>query len=742
MAGKFYQWATVLLLVSSSVNAFTLRSWDESYQLAEEAVSQMTQDEKLGMLIGAGQFGSRCVGNIKPPSRSFALSSTTLTIPPICLNDGPAGLRLVKNVTGWPTGINAASTFSRRLIRARGAAMAEEFRGKGVHVFLGPSLDIMRNPKAGRAWESSGPDPYLTGEAAYESIMGVQSVGVQACAKHFLANNQEHWRYGLTANLDERTTYELYVYPFIRSIEADVASVMCAYNRFNETSSCQNGPMLNILREQGFKGYVVSDWGATHDSAQLNANNGLDMEQPGDWILIGGAVFGNNNLRNAVNRGEVTTERLNEMVTRVLAPFLLLGQETGYPEINFDVQKSDGSGSLNLHVNVRSDAHTALAREIGAASAVLLKNNRTTDTGSDDGTTTRGLPIALDKIKSIAVIGQDAKMPKKNCDDLGMCNEGTMSVGWGSGTNLLDFIVPPIDAVTDFVGSSATITSSLSNDLNAAADAARGKDLCLVFVNAMSGELGFYNVVVGNMGDRNDLDLWYKGGSLVERVASVCSNTVAVVHSVGPVVMGWSTHPNISAVIYHGAPGEQTGPSIVDVLTGTVNPSGRLPFSIAYKEEDYGTEIVYGIDGFPTLSYDEGLFIDYRYMDQQNITPQFEFGYGLSYTTFDYSALSISASGTSQEVTFTVTNTGAFDGTEIPQLYLGFPEGAGEPKMILRGFDEVILAKGASTTVSMTIKERDMSIWDVPTHGWVRPSGSFTVYVGASIKDIKLTGTF
>ncbi|KAF9025904.1 glycoside hydrolase family 3 protein [Hymenopellis radicata] len=735
-----FTWITVALFAVQSSSAFTLRSWEDSFSLAAEAVVQMTQDEKLGLLVGVGQFNSRCVGNITPPSRSFTLSSTNLTIPPICFQDGPAGIRLVKNVTGFPTGINAASTFSRRLMRARGVAIAEEFRDKGVHVFLGPAMDIMRNPKAGRAWESSGPDPYLTGEAAYETIVGVQSVGVQACAKHYLANNQEHWRYGLSADIDDRTTRELYAWPFKRSIDAGVTSVMCAYNRFNETSSCHNGPLLDLLRADGFQGYIVSDWGATHDSASDNANAGLDMEQPGDWILIGGGVFNSNGLKNAVNDGNVATDRLDEMATRVLASFLRLGQDSGYPAINFDAQKPDGSGSLNLHVSVRSAAHTALTREIGAASAVLLKNNRTT---TSDGTTIRGLPLAKGSIKTIAVIGQDAKMPNLSCNNLGECNDGTMSVGWGSGTNSLDFIVPPIDAITDFVGSSATITSSLSNDLSAGAAAAKGKDLCLVFVNAMSGELGFYDVVVGNMGDRNDLDLWYKGGSLVEGVAAVCSNTVVVVHSVGPVDLGWSTHPNIAAVIYHGAPGEQTGPSIVDVLWGAVNPSGRLPFSIAYDEADYGTSIVYNSgNGFPTITYGEGLFIDYRYLDQQGITPQFEFGYGLSYTTFSYSALSTSASGTSRIISFTVANTGAFAGTEIAQLYLGFPAGAGEPAKVLRGFEEVILGIGKSSRVSVTLSQEEMSIWDVPSQAWKKPGGTFAVYVGASIKDIRLTGSF
>ncbi|KIM49543.1 glycoside hydrolase family 3 protein [Hebeloma cylindrosporum] len=695
----------------------------------------MTLDEKLGIVIGTGQLNSarRCVGD------TYAIPR--LGIPSICFQDGPAGLRLVKNVTGFPSGINAASTFSRRLMRQRGVALAEEFRGKGAHVFLGPGMDLMRNPKGGRGWESFGPDPYLNGEGAYETIVGVQSIGVQACAKHFLANNQEHWRYGLSANLDDRTMHEMYFYPFLRSIEADVTSVMCAYNRFNRTSSCHNAGLIGpngILQKNGFRGeygYVVSDWGATHDSAADNANAGLDMEQPGDYIII---AFGGGNLKNAVNSGKVTVARLNEMVARVLAPWYHLGQDSGYPPVNFDAQKRDGSGPRNLNVNVRSAAHTALVKEIAMASSVLLKNNRTVNSS---GTTLRGLPAVKGVAKSVAIVGQDAKMPKLDCNELNECNDGTMSVGWGSGSNSLDFLVPPVDALKSYLGDSATITTSLSNSLDDGANAAKGKDMAFVFVNAMSGELGPYDIVVGNMGDRNDLNLWWKGGSLVERVAAVCNNTIVVVHSVGPVYFTWSNHPNVTAIIYAGAPGEQTGPAIVDVMYGGYNPSGRLPFSIADSESAYGTTIVYDSLGFPDLDYTEKLLLDYRYMDDKGITPRFEFGFGLSYTTFAYSSLSISSSSDTYTLSFTVANTGALAGTEIPHLYLAYPAAAGEPKRVLRGFEEVDLGVGQSKVVSITLNKRSMSVWDTPSQSYVRPSGTFTVYIGASIRDTRLTGT-
>ncbi|KAJ3967600.1 glycoside hydrolase superfamily [Lentinula raphanica] len=709
-------------LQSRTYQGLDPRSWEEAIDLANQTVALMTMDEKIGMVRGVGQFSSRCVGNISPPSRSFVVSGTNITIPPLCFNDGPAGVRLGgSNVTGFPPAINVAATFNRSMMYARGVAIGEEFRGKGIHVYLGPAVDIMRNPKAGRGWEGFGPDPYLGGEGAYQTIMGVQSVGVSACTKHLGPYNQEHWRYGLNVNVDDRTFRELYWWPFMKSVEANVSALMCAYNQVNETSSCHNSALIGdggYLRGEGFQGFVVSDWGATHDSASDNANAGLDMG------IIGGGVYAG--LESAVNQGQVTGARLNEMVTRILTPWLRLGQDQGFPETNYNSQDPDGTDSLNLNVDVRTDAHTALVRQIGSASAVLLKNNRTTSDG--------GFLGDEQDIKTIAVVGQDAQQLNLNCGGgLNECNDGTMIIGWGSGSNNVEFTVPPIDAITDFVKDFATVSSDVtSNDLTGGPAVAEGKDVAIVFANAMSGELGFYNIVDGNEGDRNDLNLWWKGGSMIEDVAAVCNNTVVVIHSVGPVPMSsWNNHPNITAIIYAGAPGEQT-----------VNPSGRLPFSIDDAEASYGTSIVYGIDPFPVIDYTEGLFLDYRYMASQGITPVYEFGYGLSYTTFTYSSFSVQASSSSATFSFDLANTGALDGTEIPQLYLGFPSSAGEPEKVLRGFDAIFLAAGEKQTVTLSVTQKEMSIWDVVSQAWVVPSGSFNVYIGASIKDIRLTGTF
>ncbi|KAJ7681636.1 glycoside hydrolase superfamily [Mycena rosella] len=712
------------VLRDTSAAEFTPLSWNQAYALANATVAQLTLDEKIGLVTGVGQFTSRCVGNVSPVAR--------LGIPGLCLNDGPAGVRPTKGVTGFPPGIAAAATFSRRLMRARGVALAEEFRGKGINVLLGPAMDLMRNPKAGRGWESFGPDPYLNGEAAFETVTGIQSVGVMACAKHFIANNQEHWRYGLIAEVDDRTLHEMYYYPFLRSIEANVSSVMCSYNQFNGTSACHNAGLIGpngLLRKDGFQGFVVSDWGATHDSAADNANAGLDMEQPGNYIVIGGGTFnsvlGIGSLKSDVNSGTVPPERLSQMVARILASWYRLGQQSGYPAVNYDAQHSDGSGPLNLNVSVRSDAHTALAREIAAASAVLLKNSA----GAP------GLPLTASAIKNVAIVGKDALLPNLNCGDSNQCDDGTMTIGWGSGSNSLQFTVPPSTALNQtFVAAGSVVTTSLSNDVTAGAKAAKGKDVAIVLVNAMSGELGFYQFVNGNEGDRNDLELWFNGTGLVQEVAAVCSNTIVVVHSVGPVHMPWTTHPNITAIIYAGAPGEQTGPGLVDVLLGTVNPSGRLPFSIADNETSYGTTIVTDPGfpiGFPTIQYTEKLLLDYRYMDAHAITPRFEYGFGLSYTTFHTRRLR----SPPQAVR-------SCRGHGDSQLYLGYPSSAGEPPKVLRGFEEVPLAAGASAQVSMTVEQREMSIWDTPSQSWVRPPGMFLVYVGASSRDIRLTGSF
>ncbi|THH31978.1 hypothetical protein EUX98_g2202 [Antrodiella citrinella] len=649
---------------------------------------------------------------------------------------------------GWKD-INVAATFNRTLMRQRGAAMGAEFKGKGVHVALGPMMNLMRVPAAGRNWEGGGGDPFLSGELAFETITGLQSSGVQACAKHYINNEQEHFRDSSSSNVDDRTEHELYAHPFLRSVQANVAAVMCSYSESQEQSvmfllraqvdsvngtfSCENDQTLNgILKgEFGFQGYVMSDWWATHSGAPA-VNAGLDMTMPGD---------------TTTNSGQTTPPLTQgDMNNRYL-----LEQDSGFPAVNFDAWQS----SAGTHVNVQAD-HADLIRTIGDASTVLLKNSN------------NALPFT-NSLKSIAVIGNGATNSSKGPNGISLSytdrggDDGVLAMGWGSGTDNFPYLVAPVDAITARtkpVG--ITVTSSLSDtDLTGAANAAANKDVALVFITADSGE--GYITVEGNAGDRNNLSAWHGGDALVEQVASVNKNTIVVVNSVGPITMeGWIDHPNVTALVWSGLPGQEAGNAVADVLFGAYNPGAKLPFTIGKSASDYPTEIIANGNGIVPIPYTEGLFIDYRHFDSANIAPRFEFGFGLSYTTFEYTDLTVTGSttgGTRQPigpgaaldpwlhdsvvtVSFTLTNNGTVAGTEVPQLYLSPPASTNSAPLNLKGFDSVPLAPGQSTTVSFSLSRYSFATWDVPSQSWQIPTGVTGIAVGASSRDIRLRASF
>ncbi|KAL1952140.1 hypothetical protein VTO73DRAFT_1289 [Trametes versicolor] len=709
--------------------------WAAAYSKAKATVAKLSLTDKVNLGTGVQWQKGACVGNT--PAVASIPGFTGL-----CLQDSPVGVRYADKVSAFPPEINVAATFNRTLMRERGAAMGSEFKGKGVHVALGPMMNLMRAPAAGRNWEGGGGDPFLSGELAFETITGIQSVGVQACAKHYINNEQEHFRDSSSSNVDDRTEHELYSYPFLRSVQANVASVMCSYNQINGTYSCENDKTLNGLLkgEFGFQGY----WWATHSGAPA-VNAGLDMTMPGDTALGSGQTYFGQNLVSAVQSGQVPQSRIDDMATRILAAWYLLGQDSGFPAVNFNSWNT-GQGS---HIDVQAD-HKNLIRTIGAASTVLLKNT--------------GNVLPLKAPKTIAVVGNGAtnssKGPNGYSDRSG--DDGVLGMGWGSGTDDYPYLVAPIDAITARAKSDGTtVTSSLTDtDLTGAANAASGKDVAFVFITADSGE--GYITVENAAGDRNDLSAWHNGDALVKQVASVNKNTVVVVNSVGPIVVEqWINHPNVTALVWSGLPGQEAGNALVDVLYGAYNPSGRLPFTIGKAITDYSAQITYTGSGIVQIPYNEGLFIDYRHFDAANIAPRFEFGFGLSYTTFDYSNLKISGStagGTRQPigpgaaldpwlhdpvvtVTFTVTNNGTVAGTEIPQLYTSPPASAQSAPLNLHGFDSIFLAPGQSTTVSLTLSRLDFSVWDVPSQSWQIAKGATGISVGASSKDLRLKGS-
>jgi len=350
-------------------------------------------------------------------------------------------------------------------------------------------------------------------------------------------------------------------------------------------------------------------------------------------------------------------------------------------------------------------------------------------------------------------------------------------MGWGSGTTNYPYLISPLEAFQSRVRQDRTSVSWFLDDFDTAgaASTAKGAEAAVVFVQSDSGEE--YITVDGNEGDRKNLTLWHAGEALISAVASSNPNVIVVVHAPGPIVVEeWIEHPNITAVLWAGMPGQEAGTAIVDVLYGSYNPTGRLPYTIAKRVEDYSAQLILG--GTPAqvldIPYEEKLLIDYRWFDAKNITPRFEFGFGLSYTTFDYSNLRTYILASSEDSTyakyeegwaageatpieqgsstapwlhapafsleFDIQNNGTVYGGEVPQIYLHFPESANEPPSVLRGFTNVALAAGAKTTVVVTLSRYDLSVWDVENQGWKKPEGEFQVSVGASSRDLRLRG--
>ncbi|KAG8999858.1 hypothetical protein FRB94_005883 [Tulasnella sp. JGI-2019a] len=694
-------------------------AWATAWTKAQAAITKITLQDKVNLATGIGWNKGPCVGN------TAAISA--IGFPGFCLQDSPVGVRYATSASVFPSGINTAATWNRSLMLQRGAALGAEHKGAGVNVALGPDMNIMRAPTAGRNWEGFGGDPYLSGEAAYQTVVGMQSSGVQACAKHFINNEQEHARDTESSNVDDRN--------------------------MRSTCTLSSKPYKLLLKtELGFQGYVTTDWWVDQPVYGTEAaNQGLDMVMPGETVYGGSTSYFGPALVSAVNAGLVPLSRLNDMATRILAAWYLLGQDSGYP-------------AVNLGASVQG-THKTLIRQIGSASIVLLKN------------TNAALP--LKSPSSIAIIGSDsAPNPAglNTCTDQG-CDVGILAVGWGSGTANFPYLSDPLSAIK--AQTTATVTSSTSDtDTTAAQTAAKGKSVAIVFISADSGE--GYITVEGNAGDRNDLNAWHSGSALVQAVASVNSNTMVVVNSVGPIIMeSWITNANITAVLWAGLQGQEAGNSIADVLFGVVVPSGKLPYTIAKQQSDYPAQVA---TGGGTITYTEGLYVDYKWFDAQNIAPRYEFGFGLSYTTFSYSGLTVgspsSTGGTAPTgtgsslsswlhndwvtVTFTVTNTGSVTGTEvmiqnisgssvllsetfvipqIPQLYIVAPASANSPPNQLRGFTNIQLSPNQSGLVSLTLSRYSFAVWSTTTQQWQIPSGTYGIWVGASSRDKRLTGS-
>lgn len=575
-------------------------AWAAAHSSAAATLARMSQQDKINMVTGIGWDKGPCVGNTAPIS--------SINYPQLCLQDGPLGIRFGTGTTAFTPGIQAASTWDVELMRQRGAYMGEEARGCGVHVLLGPVAGALgKIPHGGRNWEGFGADPYLAGIAMAETIEGIQSAGVQANAKHYIANEQELNRETMSSNVDDRTMHELYLWPFADAVHANVASVMCSYNKLNGSWACESDKAQNGLlkKELGFQGYILSDWNAQHTTNGA-ANNGMDMTMPGS-DYNGRNVLWGPQLNNAVNSNQVSRARLDDMCKRILASWYLLRQNVGYPPIN-------------IRANVQGN-HRENVRAVARDGIVLLRN---------DGI------LPLQRPRKIALFGSAAVVNPQGmnaCPDKG-CNTGALGMGWGSGTTNYPYFVAPYDALRARAQSDGTTLSLHNSDsTSGVAGVASGADAAIVVVTADSGE--GYITVEGHAGDRNHLDPWHNGNQLVQAVAAANKNVVVVVHSVGPIILETIlATPGVRAVVWAGLPSGENGNALVDVLYGLANPSGKLVYTIGKSAADYGTAVVRGDD-----NYREGLFIDYRHFDQAKIEPRFEFGFGLCEYSVDHPVL-------------------------------------------------------------------------------------------------------
>ncbi|KAJ5377799.1 beta-glucosidase A [Penicillium cataractarum] len=626
--------------------------WEAAYQKAHDFVSQLTVLEKINLTTGVGWENGPCVGNTGSIPR--------LGFKGFCAQDSPQGVRFADYASAFTSSQMAAATFDRSILYQRGRAMAQEHKGKGVTVQLGPVAGPLgRSPEGGRNWEGFSPDPVLTGIAMAETIKGMQDTGVIACAKHYIGNEQEHFRqvgesagHGYTisdtisSNIDDRAMHELYLWPFADAVRAGVGSFMCSYSQINNSYGCQNSQTLNKLlkSELGFQGFVMSDWGA-HHSGVSSALAGLDMSMPGDTGFDSGLSFWGSNLTIAILNGTVPEWRLDDMAMRIMAAYFKVGLKIeDQPDVNFNAWTHDTYGfkyaygkedyeQVNWHVDVRSD-HNKLIRETAAKGTVLLKNNFGT--------------LPLKQPKFVAVIGEDAGPNPKGpngCADRG-CDQGTLAMGWGSGSTEFPYLVTPDSAiqskVLEYGGRYESIFDNYDDNAISSL-VSQPEATCIVFANADSGE--GYITVDNNWGDRNNLTLWQNADQVISTVSSLCNNTIVVLHSVGPVLLNdLYEHPNITAIVWAGMPGEESGNALVDILWGEVNPAGRTPFTWAKSREDYGTDIMYEPNNgqrAPQQDFTEGIYLDYRHFDKAGIEPIYEFGYGLSYTTFQYSDLRV-----------------------------------------------------------------------------------------------------
>ena len=647
----------------------------------EEYIKKLSLEEKAALVQGNSSWTTRPIPR--------------LLLPSIWLADGPHGLRKQAGsadhlginesvpATCFPTSATMANSWDPELGEELGRALGEEAQAQGVQVVLGPGLNIKRSPLCGRNFEYFSEDPYLSGKMAAAYIRGIQSQGVAACPKHFAVNSQELQRMCVDEMVDERTLREIYLTGFeIAVTEGKPQTIMSAYNRVNGIYANENSHLLQeILRKEwGFDGFVMSDWGACNDpAAGIAAGSALNMPNPG----LGNARY----VCDAVRSGELSEKDLDNRL-RELLPVILSTHETAK------------GGEFS------QEAHHALARKCAAESLVLLEN---------DGI------LPLNPQQKIAVIGDFAENPRYQGAGSSLVNPTRLD-------NLLSALKTELSQVTFAPGYRRGDAEPDRELIREAVQIAKSADLVVLC-------MGLDELSECEGLDRTNMDLPKSHTTLLNALARVNANIVLVLSGGAPFVM---PPKHLYRAAIHGYLSGQAGAgAMADALLGKLNPSGRLAESWPLQLEDTPCHSYYPAQG-TCSQHREGLFVGYRYYDTAGVAVRYPFGYGLSYTKFEYSDLQTDG----KTVSFTLTNTGSVDGAEVAQVYITCRTGkALRPRKELKGFQKVFLKAGESRRISIILDDKAYRYFNTETNRFEMETAHYVISVGASVSDIRLNAT-
>jgi len=668
----------------SEEELFQLPFRDESLELEErvqDLLSRLTLEEKFKLCSG------RLMWHTKPIKR--------LGVKPFTMYDGPHGVRPdsmgeIKS-TYFPSAICRAATWDPKLSHEFGKAIAEEVRDVGAHMLLAPGINIQRTPMNGRTFEYQTEDPHLNKILAVATVKGIQSQKIAACVKHFVCNNQETNRFTVSSEVSERALQEIYLPAFKATVQdADAWSFMTCYNKVNGIYGSEN---YNLLRERlmaqwGFRGFTVSDWNATANTSTGSCvTAGLSLEMPT------AKKYNKRNMKKAIQEGKFTEDSLNDNVKRLLRVMFLVGL--------FDDKSTLPSGNRNTL------EHQSIARKIAENGIVLLKNKEAL------------LPLNIDDLKKLAVVGPNANYK---------FGGGDMLSGGGSSVNYPPYEITPLEGLKQKCRDRVEIIETPSK-----------ADVTILFAG-----LNHEHGMDAEGEDKSSFELPLEQIELIKRTVKQNPNTIVVLINGSPIAMnGWID--SVPSVIEAWYGGMEVGKAIANVLFGDVNPSGKLPLTFPKKLSDspaHKSERTFpGVE--EKVFYDEGIYVGYRYFDKEQIEPLFPFGYGLSYTTFNYENLKLNKEKFSKNDTVTVSvdivNTGNRSGAEIIQLYVQDIESSNDrPPKELKLFEKVKLEPNERKTVELNLNFGDFSFYDDTTHSWVVEPGTFNILLGSSSRDIHL----